>query len=132
MKLIQAYARAQFRPPGEFLVGFRSKLKTAALRAQEVAYEEARTLVPVRSGELRDSIQKDPPTDDGDRITATISATAPHAAFLEFGTGRRGAASPGADLRHVYTLSWPGMGAQPYLRPALDSARSQILAEFGR
>jgi HK97 gp10 family phage protein len=132
MSLIQAYARAQFRPPGEFLIGFRSKLAAIATRAQDIAYEEARALVPVDTGELRDSIQKDPIVDDGELVIATVSATANHSAYIEFGTGKRGAESPGADLRHRYTLSWPGMVAQPYLRPALDSARGKVLEEFQR
>ncbi len=132
MALIQAFARAQFNPKGDFLIGFRSKLAAAAVRAQNVAYEEAMALVPVDTGELRSSIEKSPVVDDGEMVTATITATAPHAAWVEFGTGIRGLASAGADARHTYSLNWPGMPSQSFLRPALDVARSQVLEEFRR
>lgn len=132
MALIKAFARAQFNPPGDLLVGFRSTIAAAAERAQDIAYEEAVALVPVDTGELRESIEKDPIVDDGQTVTATVSANADHAGYVEFGTGQRGAESPGADLRHSYTLSWRGMPAQPFLRPALDAARKRILQEFSR
>jgi hypothetical protein len=48
---------------------------------------------------------------------------------VEFGTGRRGASSAGAGP-YSYDPNWPGMVAQPYMRPALDTARPQILAAF--
>ncbi len=132
MSIIKAFARAQFSPPGDFLVGFRSKIAAAAVRAQEVAYEEAVALVPVDTGELRSSIEKSAVVDDGEMVTATITATAPHAAYVEFGTGQRGIQSSGADARHRYSMDWKGMPAQPYLRPALDTARRRILEEFSR
>jgi HK97 gp10 family phage protein len=59
-----------------------------------VAY--ARAIVPVDTGELRDSIGA---TWDASTLTLTLHADAPHAAFVEFGTSR--------------------MAAQPYLRPTL-------------
>ena len=41
----------------------------------------------------------------------------PHAAYVEFATGRRGAAT-GAGAE--YDPDWPGMAAQPYMQPAAD------------
>jgi len=52
-----------------------------------------------------------------------------YAGYVEFGTGRRGAASPGAGP-FPYRQSWPGMAAQPYCRPALDIGRSQVLTAW--
>jgi len=132
MSLIKAYARAQFRPPGDFLIGFRSKLIAATERAQQIALQEAKAIVPVDTGLLRDSIEKGPVVDDGQMVTGTVFATAPYAGYVEFGTGRRGAESPGSDLRHSYTLTWPGQVAKPYLRPALDNARQRVREEFSR
>jgi hypothetical protein len=60
-----------------------------------------------------------------------VQATSPHAAYVEFGTGQRGAASAGAG-NGPYSETWPGMPAQPYLRPALDTARPAILGAFAR
>jgi HK97 gp10 family phage protein len=73
----------------------------------------AQQIVPVRSGRLRNSIGYT--VADG---TLTIYATAPYAAYVEFGTRR--------------------MKSEPYIRPAIDayvqaivsSITEQILAAF--
>jgi hypothetical protein len=84
-------------------------------------------LVPRRTGELADSghVETNGPI-------AAVVFDSPHAAFVEFGTGIRGAASPGAgDVE--YSESWPGMAAQPYLRPAYDAKKndaSAMVAQF--
>lgn len=98
-------------------------------KAQAAVVEEAKTICPVDTGELRDSIAAQEPTDDGHQITGEVAALAGHAGYVEFGTGRRGAESAGAGP-YDYTMSWPGMVAQPYLRPALDSARAAVLGGF--
>lgn len=90
---------------------------------------EAQVIVPVDTGELRDSIGVGPIELVGTAVRGSVEATAPHAAYVEFGTGQRGQASPGAGAG-PYSPSWPGMPAQPYLRPALDTARSEIIAAF--
>jgi HK97 gp10 family phage protein len=87
----------------------------------------AQGLVPVRTGQLKDSghVETNGPT-------AAVVFDSPHAAFVEFGTGIRGAASPGAgDVE--YSSTWPGMAAQPYLRPAYDAKKndaSAMVAQF--
>jgi HK97 gp10 family phage protein len=98
-------------------------------RAQAVVLQEAQSLCPVDTGELRDSLRSEAIQDDGSRITGAVSANTDYAAYVEFGTGKRGAASPGAGSG-PYSPTWPGMPAQPYLRPALDQARQQVLEEF--
>ena len=45
---------------------------------------------------------------------------------VELGTGVRGASSPGAGPG-PYKLSWPGMAARPYLRPAWDQHRREVI-----
>lgn len=98
-------------------------------RAQAVVLAEAQAICPVDTGELRDSLRVEAITDDGSRLTGAVSANTGYAAYVEFGTGQRGAASAGAGPG-PYSPTWPGMPAQPYLRPALDQARDQVLAEF--
>lgn len=53
----------------------------------------------------------------------------PYAKFVEYGTGRRGAASkqpdPGVDPEYVHG-STAGMGAQPFLRPAVNFTREKL------
>lgn len=97
--------------------------------AQGLIVQEAQTLCPVRTGFLRDSIAAADPDDSGKTVTGAIVATAPYAAYAEFGTGRRGAASAGAG-KGPYTMTWPGMVAQPYLRPALDNTRDVVKEAF--
>ena len=52
-------------------------------------------------------------------VTAEVAPHEDYAAYVEFGTGRRGAASAGAGP-FEYRQDWPGMTAQPFLRPAAD------------
>lgn len=94
-------------------------------QSAEIVLEEAEALVPVDTGELRESGHVE-------MISDTIAAVvfdSPHAAFVEYGTGIRGEASPGAG-EGPYDPNWPGMVAQPYLRPALDTARPAIVEIF--
>ncbi len=99
---------------------------TPAVRAGVQAFgqlvlQEAQSIVPVDTGELRDSgvvtIEE-----TGKTVRAVVAFTAGHAAYNEFGTGQRGAASAGAGP-YPYSPTWHGMPARPYLRPALDIAR---------
>lgn len=101
----------------------------AITEGAEAVAAEAQTIVPVDTGELRDSIGVGPVALVGNEVQGSIEATAPYAAYVEFGTGQRGAASPGAGAG-PYSDTWPGMTAQPYLRPALDTARPAILDAF--
>jgi HK97 gp10 family phage protein len=55
-------------------------------------------------------------------VTAMVSPHTDYAVYVEFGTGRRGEASPGAG-EGPYDPNWPGMVAQPYMRPAADDNR---------
>ena len=83
----------------------------------------AQTRVPVVTGHLKTSITHA----EGNRglvYTAQVGSNVEYAPYVEFGTGDAGAWSGGADyMGHdsgaSYTAGWPGMRAQPYLRPAL-------------
>lgn len=96
--------------------------------ACEIVVEEAKALVPVRTGELRDSIGFQTEEADG-KIIGTVSATSPHAGYVEYGTGQRGAASPGRGP-YPYSATWKGMPAQPFMRPAVDMARDAVKEVF--
>lgn len=108
-----------------------SKIRPAVERAQDIVIEEARALVPVDTEELRASIGRGPVVESKSMVAGSVKADAEHAAYVEFGTGVRGAAT-GGDPSIKYDPSWPGMEAQPYLRPAIDAVRRRILSEFGR
>lgn len=91
---------------------------------------EAKALVPVDTGELRDSIRAQPVAVEGDTVTGEVAATAEHAVYVEMGTGDRGAGSPpqGAIAAGAtYTSGWPGMAAQPYMYPAYQAQRDAVV-----
>lgn len=105
------------------------KLVAAVTEGAEAVSTEAQAIVPVDTGQLRDSIGVGTVELVGTTVQATVEATAPHAAFVEFGTGIRGASSAGAGAG-PYSETWPGMTAIPFMRPALDTARGDILAAY--
>jgi HK97 gp10 family phage protein len=102
---------------------------SAVREACEEVQVEAQNIVPVDTGDLRNSITVQTVSLEGSTVKGTVAANQPYAAYVEFGTGARGAASAGAG-QGPYTESWPGMPAQPYMRPALDTARPAILDAF--
>lgn len=99
----------------------------------QLVEQEAKAGVAVATGDLRDSIRALPVEQDrdlagaGNAITAVVEAGTDHAFFVEYGTGLRGMESAGAGPG-PYDPNWPGMVAQPYMRPALDTVRGEALA----
>jgi len=91
-------------------------------------FEEATLEVPVATGDLLASIIKQRAERQDNVIRAVVGAGEPYAAYVEFGTGQRGQASAGRLASQYdwppidYRADWPGMGAQPYLTPALVEA----------
>jgi HK97 gp10 family phage protein len=125
---LTSFARYQPRVNGRFVAAIVDEAVQAAITAwSERVLETAKSIVPVDTGELRDSGQV---VVNG--TYAAVEFTSDHAVYVEYGTGRRGAASPGAGPG-PYDPNWPGMRAQPYLRPAFDAHRDeapQMTAEF--
>ena len=93
---------------------------------------------PVDSGDLVSSIDTKvtrgiqaamaggPISDSLFAVQAVVAPHEPYAAYVEFGTGQRGAASSGAGPG-PYREDWPGMVAQPFQRPALDENRDAVV-----
>lgn len=113
----------------EILSRIRSAVYNSVATACEIVAEEAKAIVPVRTGTLRDSISARPPAEENGVVVGAVEATAPYAMYVEYGTGRRGAESPGRG-EGPYSMGWAGMAAQPYLRPAIDSSKSEIQQTF--
>lgn len=114
---------------GRFIAGRVTPAVRAAVdAAAKFVLQEAQAIVPVDTGELRDS-GKTVIVEQDKRIVGHVVFTAEHAGYCEWGTGIRGASSPGAGP-YNYSTTWPGMPARPYLRPALDSAREVIKELF--
>lgn len=113
----------------------------AVTKATDLVASEARSLCPVDTGELQGSIGSQVAL-VGPLVEGTVFATAPHAAFVEFGTGLIGSgtypfALPQAGVPFtgswVYDFrgrGWKGMPAKPYMRPALDGAQGAVLGFF--
>ncbi len=90
----------------------------------QAVFDRSQQLVAVDTGELKSSGEIIPTRETGKTIVCGMHYTAGHAAYVEYGTGARGAGSPGAgDV--TYNPDWPGMPAQPYVRPAYDEYREQ-------
>lgn len=104
------------------------KLIEGAQAGAQVVYQESQLRVPVDTGELKASGGTSVEW-TGKRVNGYVEYAAGHAAYVEFGTGIRGASSSGAGP-FPYSTSWPGQVAQPYLRTALDISRDRILDAF--
>lgn len=123
-------------------LGILVKITAAVQRAQRVVADHARDIVPVDTGELQSSITTVDPVDDFQSVVGGVVATAEHAGFVEFGTGIRGMGTYPGDLPQegvpitgnwsydYKRQNWKGHAAQPYMRPALDAARSEVLEAF--
>ena len=126
-------AKSVYRPrlsTGQFIDAKITPGVIAAVEASDaMVLQEAQAIVPVRSGELLASGKVLPVEQKGSTVVGGVAFTAHHAAYVEFGTGIRGAAGPGSGP-YPYSTTWPGMSPQPYLRPALDTAREAIRGLF--
>ena len=122
--------RVTFRPRSD-LGRFVEAVVTPAVQASvqaacDLMVTTAKEYCPVDTGRLQAG------------ITSLVAPTAltvagrvfvdnvPYADYVEYGTGQRG--DPTAPYSHVQT--WPGMAAQPYMRPALDESREPIAELF--
>lgn len=93
-------------------------------RIGSLMQDYAQDRVPVRTGHLKASIAHDEGV-EGLTYYARVGSNVEYAPYVEFGTGDTGEASPGGrwygdhPSGASYTAGWPGMRAQPYLRPAV-------------
>jgi HK97 gp10 family phage protein len=107
---------------------FEQAARLSVEQGAEAVLETAESIVPVETGDLRESGHVEL-LKGGAQPSAAVVFDSPHAGYVEYGTGIRGAASAGAG-DGPYSESWPGMRAQPYLRPSLDIERPHIVEIF--
>lgn len=119
------------------------QLAIATRDATALVLADATRLVPVDTGELRNSGQANV-EEQRASVVGIVAFTAEHAGFIEFGTGLRGRGTypgrlpqtgvpiTGSWIYDYKSQNWVGMVAKPYLRPALDANRDLILAIFRR
>lgn len=102
--------------------------------------QEAKSLCPVDTGQLRNSIESEVEV-KGNKITGVVSTNCEYAPYVEFGTGIVGEATRPQGARRItyrpdgwwyydeetkqfiYTIGQP---AQPYLYPALKNNEEEI------
>jgi len=127
---VKIRATATFRPGNFAAVEAKllPRLIEGATVGANVVLDISQELVPVDTGALKDTGRVGPVEVKGKTVTASVvyGEGLDYAAYVEFGTGRRGAASAGAGP-YPYKESWPGMVAEPYMRPALDTGRQDVL-----
>jgi HK97 gp10 family phage protein len=116
-------------------------LAAAAKEAAQIVLQDAQAIVPVDTGELRSSGRADV-REENLAVIGTVSFTAEHAGFVEYGTGLRGSGTYPGPLpqtgvpktgKWIYDYrgrGWVGRPATPFLRPALDNNRDRIKAIF--
>ena len=108
-------------------------LSPAILEIASEGMQLARELAPEGSPPRREARLKDSFSCEGEGLRAAVRVTNPHAAYVEFGTGRRGAASGGVSpARGGYDPDWPGMSAQPYLYPMAQRMRADFAPRLGK
>lgn len=102
----------------------------------------AKDLCAVDLGDLRNSIISETIKESG-KIVSTISTNNDHAAYVEFGTGKKGETTPAVDKypgplsykQDKWKVNIPDVGvrwiegqpAQPYLYPALKNNEEKVI-----
>lgn len=95
-----------------------SKVGDQAVRAAaRIVADEARRLVPVRTGDLRDSIAV--------KIERRSKGADERVAIV-------GQKRPGSSLAHLTEFGTSKAPAQPFMRPALDAKADEALNEMGK
>jgi HK97 gp10 family phage protein len=89
-----------------------------------IIQQAAKALCPVDTGALRDSITTNIEQLDT-TIRGSVGPTMYYAEYVEYGTGRRGSPAP-----YPHNMDWPGMKAQPYMRPAYDENKDAVVELF--
>lgn len=90
------------------------------------AMEDARETAPVGTGIRREPRLVDSFSYEVNGLKGEMRVRNPHAAYVEFGTGVRGAQSTGTAPGGKYDADWLGMAAQPYMYPAAQRARGDF------
>lgn len=118
------------------------KIVAAVTESCGIVVDAAKENAPSVTGELQESIHTESVSLVGTAVTGEVVASAPHAGFVEFGTGIRGDGTYPGPLPEsgvpitgewIYDYkqqNWEGHEAQPYMRPAIDESHSAILDTY--
>lgn len=111
-------------------------MRSALRDGAKVIRDEAKANVPVKSGELRDSLKVSTSAKRGGKVTASVKTKVFYAKFVEYGTSAHGIVAKGGgwlSFGGVFTksASHPGAKPRPFLRPAFDSSTGAALVAIG-
>ncbi len=125
-------ASAVFRPrssAGQFVSArITPVVKAAVEEACKLVEQRAKDLVPVDTGALQASITTT--VEEGSStVVGRVGTDLFYGVYVEYGTGIRGQSSPGAG-KGPYSPTWPGMAAQPFMRPAIDESKEAVKEIF--
>lgn len=88
-----------FKEASKRLLKFKDKYKTEQKKAlQDISIQivaDAKVLVPIVVGNLKRSINFDPPKEQGNKIVGKVGAAAGYAHYVEFGSDRFNVRFPG-------------------------------------
>lgn len=87
---------------------------------------EAKTLCPVDTGALRNSIETEAKI-EGNKITGEVFTNINYSAYVEFGTGQVGEQTSTDPVDVTYKQEWLGMKAQPFLYPAYKDNKDIVI-----
>lgn len=108
------------------------RLTAALTRACLLVEREAKQKAPKGNGELRRSITSEV-RQEGDEVVGVVYTPLEYAPYVEYGTGLFAEEGGRKDVPWCYQddegnwHSTSGMKPQPYMRPALDENREEIL-----
>jgi hypothetical protein len=132
-------AKSTFKPADLVRIQqlFVTKIVAAVTEGCGAVVTEAQAIAPVLSGEFREGIHTASVQLVGTVVSGTVTASAPHSEFVEYGTGVRGEGTypgetPEGWIYDHKSQGWTGHAAQPTMRPALDTARPEILAAYAK
>jgi HK97 gp10 family phage protein len=97
----------------------------SVLAGLQLIQATAQEYCPVDTGALRDSILVKVDQVALTSVAGVVGSDLYYSSFVEYGTGRRGGPAP-----YPHVMTWPGMKAQAYMRPAIDESRSPIDSLF--
>ena len=103
------------------------ELPLAMRRIGSRARDVAQSMAPVRTSRLRTSIASQTGR-DGSTYWAQIGTNVEYGPYVEYGTGRRGSDMYDTTDGLVFRGDWPGMGPEPYIRPALYDHKTLYMA----
>ena len=121
-EMAQAFQRLSESVRGEIL-------SSTAIAGALPIENQAKELCPVKTGNLRRSIETRFGESSGAKATALVGSAVDYAPYVEFGTGRRGSESAEAGPG-PYREGWAGMPASAFLRGGFDEAGEKAKKEM--